>query len=1681
MAMKGVYTIQVFEAIEVDGEMVPGELISETEEHNELIPNGYSVNIYHTLNDNSYYPRSPRLIWLSEYNHYYTRFMPEAATIGNTHLSTNYVEAVDGNTYGYWESVWRWNAPASNKTWRSAAYSQADNNGTEGSFVALQSYVNFNTPITQTTSQIVQVTYRLYLDVDTELGATTRHFQKTTLLKGSQQRMAGLTNVRVTNGGYRYGIGPDFVSFWSTTYTPIEELRQGSIRAYAIDFAPNASSFTGRGELHWYGTLSLGLNDNVGELHRYTAWCGYVRNMSDELVTMWANFAWMHPLQEPAKIRKSSDGLTAGQSVVQNIYSKSLGKYPYLDIDTQGSHTGSITVQDVNTPSSESWNVVDPGLNHLYKVKITQTGNVATQSATYQISKRRLTSTIGNSWRPAGLPMPTMRYQRSHNTDLSAINWETNGLDTGEDYDIITTNPDTRRRHGQTQFPQTPGETYGDNAYNYFGKDGNAVLLSFAYPEFISVDKTGVTINDVEGRFQNLDNLSSPQLPVEQIRQIAVRENGNIFIACANTGLYKVSKAIGNAASTATVTKIDASAVVANTNTCCGVTIKESDGNVYAIFETELARSDDNGATWEKLSNFSIPTLDTANSSYVLGIHIDPNNANNRFAIPFPEPDRFGSYGSSLGYNNAAGDRNSRIFWWSEGESVTRPKYKIHTAVRFNDEVGSTTFVEEAGKNIVGEGGVDITTSGPYASSNCLNVNATTKWVDYVESIENVVGGDDFTFQGWFKTSSTSGLRYIFDCRTADHPNEPVLYISGNSLRWYYNRGDRITSSIAITTNTWYHVAVERKITDIHTNTVTETLYLNGVVVGTTTTPTGAGSLSFFTTRIRIGGEWSATVALTGSIQLADMVITTGGVYYDGTFTPPTSEISLSVPTITNTSDARYFDISGNLNQPLQTNKMIYCANDGSWLFKDCRSSTGGGGITTFHRSIARMFYGDYQPIRYQMYSNDSGDGVNLLGAGWGFDTIKSADGQKYFLGMSAGQNSNFFGRIAMSPDSRRSTIKFYLVPDKGDIGRFLSFYGNDTFGGERDYYLGTYNPANIMESMGIPLAGESIGGTAYVTYLKDNLWGYIRDGSPRIGEFPYRRSSAMFNMVCYVGNGIFIVNPTPNEFESSNSYYIHRYFLCHLPVDAVHSGLYSGFSTAQLNGNSAPLIVENYISDGTTNVICTTATTAGLYIGDSIYISNAVGTEQSKLNGYWNINSVVNDTQFSFDVSSAPVSGTYSRADTTIDAGILIPTDSVLGALRRVDPDRDLEQFTPDGLIWEKYGWNGSSWVRGHSGSRAVHAGFEDIIDGLQIRFDPNTIGAVNDYTGGDFFYAFAFDGVLKDNATTLSLNSQKPAYPSISGTQFSDATVPAYKQITDFPINFERVALTGHGTNFSGWDDIYHHPGYLAYNVYRNRTDYYYHKFPHRISGNFTFKFKCAPQYLFNTAKYSGLYITDYATVANHGYFNTALSAFSGSNINAIHKYYFDARPTTYNLTTNYKQNNVVYTCGSGGTTPTYTTVTDHSHLDEFVISRVGTTVSITRNGNLLHEYTTSDSGADLGLMIAMSQNYDHGVGWADMKMTSNLQSSIVIAGDFGLGTGSLYDDKFLHMQPANYNSSGPNPALSIYLDGVPAQILYGAFTEPGPNQVVITPDGFIRCNTTHHLGNTITGQWEYLRRII
>ena len=137
-------------------------------------------------------------------------------------------------------------------------------------------------------------------------------------------------------------------------------------------------------------------------------------------------------------------------------------------------------------------------------------------------------------------------------------------------------------------------------------------------------------------------------------------------------------------------------------------------------------------------------------------------------------------------------------------------------------------------------------------------------------------GTGDFTIEFWYYGDSTQN-DYLFDTRLAnDNEARASVYFNSNSkLSYYTSNTTRITSTTALTNNTWTHIALVRS------SAVTR-FYFNG----TQDNQSFSDTLDMPSAQLVIGSKWNGTAFVTGyfdDFRVSKMA------RYTGNFTAPTA------------------------------------------------------------------------------------------------------------------------------------------------------------------------------------------------------------------------------------------------------------------------------------------------------------------------------------------------------------------------------------------------------------------------------------------------------------------------------------------------------------------------------------------------------------------------------------------------------------------------------------------------------------------------------------------------------------------------------------------------------------------------------------------------------------------------
>jgi hypothetical protein len=156
---------------------------------------------------------------------------------------------------------------------------------------------------------------------------------------------------------------------------------------------------------------------------------------------------------------------------------------------------------------------------------------------------------------------------------------------------------------------------------------------------------------------------------------------------------------------------------------------------------------------------------------------------------------------------------------------------------------------------------------------------------DYAVQPTNInfgYGTGDFTIEFWLYMNSVSADQTIFSNLTSDTSVNPHIYYgNGVGIRYYTGGANRIIGS-ALSTSTWYHIAVSRA-------SGSTKMFINGTQTGSTYTDAN----NYGTTApLGIATYWvsgSPATASTLNGYIDDLRVTKGFARYTSNFTAPTT------------------------------------------------------------------------------------------------------------------------------------------------------------------------------------------------------------------------------------------------------------------------------------------------------------------------------------------------------------------------------------------------------------------------------------------------------------------------------------------------------------------------------------------------------------------------------------------------------------------------------------------------------------------------------------------------------------------------------------------------------------------------------------------------------------------------
>lgn len=195
----------------------------------------------------------------------------------------------------------------------------------------------------------------------------------------------------------------------------------------------------------------------------------------------------------------------------------------------------------------------------------------------------------------------------------------------------------------------------------------------------------------------------------------------------------------------------------------------------------------------------------------------------------------------------------------------------VVSLLHFDGANGSGTFTDQTGKTWTKIGAPNITTStavfgqsGEFSSTESLNSPV---------SVDFNFGTQDFTIEGWFKTSNASAHYFVGNSIPVINPPTWYIYRAAGILRSLF--GSSTYDGTTMPLNEWHHVAFSRVGTTLR-------IYQNFILTGSGLNVTNFNSAT--QGRINLGVVTSGFAGLSGNID--EFRVTKGVGRYTGATIP---------------------------------------------------------------------------------------------------------------------------------------------------------------------------------------------------------------------------------------------------------------------------------------------------------------------------------------------------------------------------------------------------------------------------------------------------------------------------------------------------------------------------------------------------------------------------------------------------------------------------------------------------------------------------------------------------------------------------------------------------------------------------------------------------------------------------
>jgi hypothetical protein len=185
--------------------------------------------------------------------------------------------------------------------------------------------------------------------------------------------------------------------------------------------------------------------------------------------------------------------------------------------------------------------------------------------------------------------------------------------------------------------------------------------------------------------------------------------------------------------------------------------------------------------------------------------------------------------------------------------------------------------------NLETVGSAQVSTSTKKYGTGSISFNGSNSYLISPLVASNTIGTGAFTIECWVYFSSFNSYNSIFDMRNGNGAYPCITVSNAGNVLWYINNSTQIDSgSGAVSTGSWYHIAVCRSGTSTK-------LFINGTQAGSTY----SDSTNYLNSNVHVGAGDSNNPPAGNYVNgyIDDLRLSIGLARYTANFTPPTAAL----------------------------------------------------------------------------------------------------------------------------------------------------------------------------------------------------------------------------------------------------------------------------------------------------------------------------------------------------------------------------------------------------------------------------------------------------------------------------------------------------------------------------------------------------------------------------------------------------------------------------------------------------------------------------------------------------------------------------------------------------------------------------------------------------------------------